>query len=103
MSDNILDLIKEKIKYENIDDYIFKEKYGLIFVFKRKIFTLNNQLPSAEIKPLGLIYTENEDIYFAPFSEKENVKEIVKEYVKTLLSWKRNVFTFNNNFNNKRS
>ena len=61
MSDNILELIKEKIKYEDIDDYIFKEKYGFIFVFKRKIFTL------------------------APFSEKENVKEIVKEYVKTLL------------------
>lgn len=85
MSDNILELIKEKIKYEDIDDYIFKEKYGFIFVFKRKIFTLNNQLPSAEINPVGLIYTENEDIYFAPFSEKENVKEIVKEYVKTLL------------------
>lgn len=82
MSDNILDEIKKifEIKEEIIIE--FKEVCGFIFVFKIRIISIKDRMPSAEIKPLGVIYTENDDYYFAPLYEHADIDEILREFVK---------------------
>ncbi|MBE6500486.1 MAG: hypothetical protein E7Z80_08095 [Methanobrevibacter thaueri] len=81
MNDNIIqDIfeIKDKTYIE------FKTQHNLTFVFKTKILIMKDKIPTAEIKPLGIIYKQNQDYYFAPLTPVESIEEIVKEYVKTL-------------------
>lgn len=75
MSDELFD-IKEKNFIE------MKEKYGFTFVFTTKITTVNDNIASSEIKPLGIIYKKDCEVYFAPLSEDYNLKAITKKYVK---------------------
>ena len=79
MSDNILKDIFE-IRQEN--QYEFKKVFGFTFVFKKRILYFRDNVASAEISPLGIIYDENGEYYFAPIRRSVNISEVVKEYVK---------------------
>ena len=68
--------MKETVKIE------FNKIYNLTFVFTTKIITLNEKITSLEINPTGIIYTHNEDYYFAPLNEDYDIESIVKNYVK---------------------
>ena len=77
MSSKILDIIRKESFYE------FRELYGFTFVFENTTVYFKDTIASADIKPVGIIYEENEDYYFAPLTDKpENLKKIIKEYVK---------------------
>jgi hypothetical protein len=78
MSDNILNDLFDIKEEKTIE---FKELYGFTFVFMTSISSINEKISSAEIKPVGIIYTENEEYYFAPLDETYQINEIVKEFV----------------------
>jgi hypothetical protein len=81
MSDNILNDLFDIKEEKTIE---FKELYGFTFVFMTSISSINEKISSAEIKPVGIIYTENEEYYFAPLDKVENTSEIIEEYVKII-------------------
>lgn len=85
MSDDIFEDLRKifEIKQDIIIE--FKEVYGFTFVFSTRIHTLKDGTSSGEIKPLGIIYNENGEYYFAPLDRVENIPEIIKEYVKIIL------------------
>lgn len=82
MSDNILDELMDIFEIRQDTEIGFKEIYGFIFVFMTKFTRFNDEITSAEIEPAGIIYKENDEYYFAPLDEAENIHEIVKEYVR---------------------
>lgn len=84
MSDNILRDIKKIFEIHEDVTYEFKRLHGMTLVFKTKITTLRKRISSAEIKPVGIIYEENDQYYFAPLYGQENINEIVKNYVEDL-------------------
>ena len=84
MSDDIFDELREIFEISQDVKIEFKEIYGLTFAFESKINIMRNSIVSTEIAPLGIIYKENDEYYFAPLDEVENIDEIIKEYVKTI-------------------
>ena len=46
---------------------------------------INNNLSSAEILPIGIIYDENGEYYFAPLHETDEIHEIVKSFVEKVI------------------
>ena len=82
MSDNVLEEIRETFGITQETIIEFKELYGFTFVFKKRILYFRDYVASAEISPLGIIYDENGEYYFAPIHRSVNISEVVKEYVK---------------------
>ncbi len=82
MNNEIFDEIRRSFKIKLITSIRFKEVCGFTFVFKETINIVRNTISSAEIKPLGIIYSENGEYYFAPLENISNIEEIVKEYVR---------------------
>ena len=67
--------IKEIVKYE------FQMICGFTFVFKKEEIRMNNQISSLEIMPIGIIYEENDEFYFAPLYDKVEIDEVIKSFV----------------------
>ena len=63
-------------------EFKFKDSYGFTFVFEENILRINEKISSAELKPVGIIYEENDEYYFAPLYGRDNIDEIIREYVK---------------------
>ncbi len=84
MSDDILREMKNVFGIDDDIGYEFKEVCGLTFVFRTRITRINGEINSAEIRPSGIIYEENDQYYFAPLYRRENINEIVKKYVENL-------------------
>lgn len=80
MSDDVLENIMKRFEVNQDVTLEFKELYGFTFVFKKKVITFRNNI-SAEIKPLGIIYDENGEYYFAPLYRRVNINQVVREYV----------------------
>jgi hypothetical protein len=53
----------------------------LTFGFKSEIASVRDSVSSASIIPMGIIYRENDEYYFAPLDETYQINEIVKEFV----------------------
>ena len=85
MSDDIIRDLQNIFEIKEENYYEFKEVYGLTFVFQTKIHHIKGILSSAEIRPLGIIYTENEEFYFVPLDRVKNLPEIIEEYVKNYI------------------
>lgn len=81
MKEEIKDLILEMTDIKEISEYEFHDLYGFTFVFKREFLQFRDDISSASIAPVGIIYDENEEYYFAPFAEDVNVKEIIENYL----------------------
>lgn len=71
--------------FNTTNEYLFKEVCGFTFVFRRDFTTLNDRLTSAEILPVGIIYEENDEFYYAPLHGLDEIDEIVREFVKNEL------------------
>ena len=76
------DLIEKFLDIKTKNEYLFHELCGLTFVFKRHTTFLNSQITSGEIYPLGIIYEENGQYYYAPLYDEDEIDKIVSEYVK---------------------
>ncbi|MCI6994999.1 hypothetical protein [uncultured Methanobrevibacter sp.] len=81
MKEEIKDLILEMTDIKEISEYEFHDLCGFTFVFKREFLQFRDDISSASIAPVGIIYDENEEYYFAPFAEDVNVKEIIENYL----------------------
>ena len=79
MKEEIKDLILEMTDIKEISEYEFHNLCGFTFVFKREFLQFRDDISSASIAPVGIIYDENEEYYFAPFAEDVNVKEIIEK------------------------
>ena len=77
MEDLIEDLFEIKIEKE----YHFRKLYGLTFAFKQEIAYLNNKISSADIRPVGIIYEENDQYCLAPLYDAIEIEEVVREFV----------------------
>ncbi|MBR4448317.1 hypothetical protein [Methanobrevibacter sp.] len=80
MSDDVLENIMKRFDVNQDVTLEFKELCGFTFVFKKKVITFRDYI-SAEIKPLGIIYDENGEYYFAPLYRSVNLNRVVKEYM----------------------
>ena len=63
-------------------EFKFKDLYGFTFVFEENILRINEKISSAQLKPVGIIYQENGEYYFAPLDEVGNIKAIINEFMK---------------------
>ena len=63
-------------------EFKFKDLYGFTFVFEENILRINEKISSAELKPVGIIYEEHDEYYFAPLDEVGDIKAIINEFMK---------------------
>ena len=63
-------------------EFKFKDSYGFTFVFEENILRINEKISAAELKPVGIIYEENDEYYFAPLDEVGDIKAIINEFMK---------------------
>lgn len=76
---------EEFFKINQDTEFKFKDSYGFTFVFEENILSINEKISSAELKPVGIIYEENDEYYFAPLDEVGDIKAIINEYMKNIL------------------
>ena len=81
MDERVQDFIEDIFDFKIDTEYHFRTHYGLTFVFKSEITTIRDNVSSASIIPMGIIYRENDEYYFAPLDETYQINEIVKEFV----------------------
>ena len=63
-------------------EFKFKDLYGFTFVFEENLLRITAKISSAELKPVGIIYEENDEYYFAPLDEVGDIKAIINEFMK---------------------
>ena len=80
MNDDVVNDILKSFDMSQDTTLEFKEVCGFTFVFKKKVISFRGRVSSAEIKPLGIIYDENGEYYFAPLYRSVNINRVVKEY-----------------------
>ena len=85
MDEFIKDFIEEAFDIETINKYEFRTVCGFTFVFESEITTMHNHIPSASIRPVAIIYEENDQYYLAPLDEPIKINEIVKDFVENIL------------------
>lgn len=88
MDKEVEDFIEDLLEIKKIGKYDFREIYGFTFVFKKKIMLFNDYNSSAEIRPIGIIYEENDEYYLAPIDVVDEIEEVIKEFVKQQLQTK---------------
>lgn len=81
MDKEVKEFLDEMLEITNDIEYVFEKRFGLTFVFRRDITFIRDKITSAEIIPLGIIYEENDQYYFAPLYDKDEIEAIVKEFV----------------------
>lgn len=79
------EFIENILKINNEIRYEFREIYGFTFVFETSITSLRDKISSAEIKPVGIIYDENDEYYLAPIDEDIQKDAIIKDFVNEIL------------------
>lgn len=82
MEDKIKEFVYDTFEIETDSEYQFKELYGLTLVFKNDIITIGKRISSCSLSPVGIIYEENNEYYFAPLDKSVSLRDIVREYVK---------------------
>lgn len=85
MDEFIKKFVYDVLDIKEITEYEFVEKYGFTFVVKREVTHINDKLSSVEIIPLGIIYDENGEYYYAPLHVTTEIDAIVKKYVEEKL------------------
>lgn len=85
MDEFFKNFLYDALDIKEIKKYEFIEKYGFTFVVKREDTYINDKLSSAEIIPLGIIFDENGEYYYAPLHVTTEIDAIVKEYVEEKL------------------
>lgn len=83
--DDIKKFIEDKFNIAKINEYGFRQLCGFTFVFQIDIIYIKGMISSASIMPVGIIYKENGEFYFAPLDEVSEIDAIVKEFVEIYL------------------
>ena len=73
---------EEFFKITQDTEFKFKDSYGFTFVCEENILRINEKISSVELKPVGIIYEENDEYYFAPLDEVGDIKAIINEFMK---------------------
>ena len=81
MDKEVKEFFDEMLEITDHIEYVFEKRFGLTFVFRRDITFIRDKITSAEIIPMGIIYEENDQYYFAPLYDKDEIEAIVKEFV----------------------
>ena len=81
MDRHIKEITEDFIEIDEISEYLFSEVCGFTFVFRKKVYSINDEIASGEIKPLAIIYEENGEYYLAPIDVVDEIEEVVKEFV----------------------
>ncbi len=84
MDKHVKEFLGKMFELKMKNKYLFRKLYGLTFVFRRDIVYLNDYMSSGEILPVGIIYEENGEYYFARLDSKDDIEGIVEEFVKTI-------------------
>jgi hypothetical protein len=71
--------------FEKHTDIEFREICGFTFVFKKNILIFEERGVSAEIKPIAIIYEENDEFYLAPLDKVSDIDAIVEKYVENCM------------------
>ena len=82
------DIIKDFLDEINLKQFLkfdFKEVCGFTFVIMTRTITFRDEIASAEIQPVAIIYEENGEYLLAPLDTITQIDEIVKEFVKNCL------------------
>ena len=82
MDEYIKKIMEDFLDIRIRSEYLFRSLYGLTLVFRREYAVINNQLSSATIEPIGIIYEENGEYYYAPLHDGDKIDDIVKEFVR---------------------
>ena len=85
MEDRIKNFVYDAFEIEINSEYQFKKLYGLTFVFKNEMAIIKNRLSSNSLTPVGIIYEENDEYYFAPLDKRVSLNDVVREYVEKCL------------------
>ena len=81
MDKEVKEFLDEMLENTDHIEYVFEKRLGLTFVFRQDITFIRDEITSAEIIPMGIIYEENDQYYFAPLYDKDEIEAIVKEFV----------------------
>ena len=81
MKDEVEKFLEDIFKIDHHDKFEFRTLFGFTFVIKQTVFEVNDKISSEEISPVGIIYEENDEIYFAPLDETIKIEPIIKEFV----------------------
>ena len=81
MDKNIKNFHQDALNFDVIVEYDFRKLYGFTFAFKSEFIRMRNQLTSASITPVGIIYEENGEFYMAPLYDDIEIEEVIKSYV----------------------
>ena len=79
------DEIFETFKINETTTYEFRKICGFTFAFRTRMLTIRDKLTSAEIRPVGILYEENDEFYLAPLYETINIEEVVEDFVRQQL------------------
>ena len=85
MRDSIEEFIKDQLDITTDTHFEFQNLFGFTFVVQRKILTVRENISSAEIKPVAIIYEENDEFYLAPLDEVDKIEPIIKEFVENCM------------------
>lgn len=88
MDENIESFIRKFIEINKDEEILFKKLYGFYFTFRTTHTRINSKITSSEIIPLGIIYEENDEYYFAPIHNEVKIEEIIKNFVEKELKIK---------------
>ena len=86
MNYKITDLLDGIFDVNVTSKYEFKEICGFTFAFEKSTIFYREEISSEEIKPVAIIYTENDDYYLAPLEKSVNKNKIIKEYVQNMIN-----------------
>ena len=81
MDKNIKNFVHDALNFKVTVEYDFRKLYGFTFAFKSEFIRMRNQLTSASITPVGIIYEENDEFYLAPLYDDIEIDEVIKSYV----------------------
>ena len=82
---DIEDLIKEFTGMTVINEIDSKKVCGFYFAIKTQQVMIKNEISSSEIKPVAIIYEENDQYYLAPIDDACKTEEVVKNFVEKCL------------------
>ena len=85
MGNPIKDFIYESLNIEETIRYEFRTICGFTIKKKKEEIKINDHLSSAEILPVGIIYEENGEFYFAPLHDEVEIDEVIKSFVEEII------------------
>lgn len=85
MDSYIKKFVYDALDIDEIIEYELREMFGFTFVFKKAITIINERISSAGIAPVGIIYDENGEYYYAALDDSGDIGEIVEKFAEEMV------------------